>query len=88
MLASYNENTDLEKIIKENNLGIFCPANNTDILVNAIRYLYDNPEICKTMGAKGREFAKQVFAKEIGTKKYISVFQQAVKTFKEKGINT
>lgn len=79
VLASFDENTELQKIIKENNIGIFTPSNNVQKFIEAILLLYSNKEKCKQFGQNGRHFILNNLTKEIGTSKYLDVFNRLIK---------
>lgn len=73
VVASFDEGTELEEIIENNNIGIFTNANDTDGLKNAIVKLYSNRNLCNEMGKNGREYIIKNLSRKSQTKKYIEI---------------
>jgi glycosyltransferase involved in cell wall biosynthesis len=75
VIASFDEDTDLQRIIEKNNVGLFTKAGNAEELRSAILYLYNNRTLCIKMGKNGREFIINILRRKIGTEKYINVLE-------------
>ncbi len=58
VLASFDEGTLLERVLLENNCGLFSHAGNAEELVSNILYLSTHKKICAQMGANGRAFVE------------------------------
>lgn len=74
VIANFDENTDLQFIIEENNVGLFTKADDVKGLKEAIIRLYNNRDLCYLMGKNGREFIVNNLTRKIGTGKYIDIF--------------
>lgn len=79
VLANFDENTDLHKIVESNNLGIFTKAGDYEELKEAILKLYNNRELCLEMGRNGRSFILDNLTRKIGTGKYLDVINSIVR---------
>lgn len=79
VVASFDEGSEIQQIIEQNQVGLFVKAGDKMALYNAIMKLYDNPELCKKMGQKGREFIMSHLRREIATSKYIDIINTLVK---------
>lgn len=78
VLANFDEN-ELKAIIEKNNCGIFTKAGDKVAFTDAILKLYNDKELCKEMGANGRQFVMDNLTREIGTSKYIEVIKSLEK---------
>jgi glycosyltransferase involved in cell wall biosynthesis len=79
VLASFDSDTELEKLIKNNKLGIFSEAENVDNFVASIMYLYENPNVCEEMSKNARKFVLSNLTRSIGAKKYVDVIDSVFK---------
>ena len=75
VLASFDEDSALAKLIREQNCGIVANAGELDSLTGAIRQLYENPEQALAMGKCGRAYVEENLSKEKCTGMYVSVIQ-------------
>ncbi len=76
IIANFDEGTDLQRIIEDNNIGIFTRAGDEEALKNAILKLYRDSALCQRLGNNGREFILNNLTTEIGTQKYIDVIKE------------
>ena len=76
IIASFDEETDLHKMIEENNLGLFSKSGDHNGLMKAILTLYHDRGQCKTMGLNGRDFIKKNLTRKIGTHKFINCIRE------------
>lgn len=82
LLVSFDENSELHEILKNNKTGIFVKAGEKEALYNAILELYNNPEQRKIMGENGRAFILKNLTRDIGTSKYVEVIKSVTKNSK------
>jgi glycosyltransferase involved in cell wall biosynthesis len=75
VLANFDEGTDMQRIIKDNKVGLFTKAGDAEGLKEAVLKLYEDKELCRKMGYNGRQFVLDNLTKGIGTKKYIDVIR-------------
>lgn len=80
VLASFDEGSEIQAIIEENQAGLFAKAGDKDALYDAILKLYNNPDLCNDMGQKGRRFILENLTREIGTSKYVEVIKSVIKS--------
>lgn len=78
VVASFDEG-ELKEILENNNCGVFSHAGNVKEFVDAIKSLQENPEQCREMGAKARQFILDNLTKEVGAKKYVDIIKSVVK---------
>ena len=76
VIASFDKESELCKIIENNNLGVCSEPDNSQELCQKICYLKNNREEGKKMGKNARTFVEKSFSKEKCTKKYISVIKE------------
>lgn len=74
VLANFDEN-ELKSIVENNNCGIFTKAGDKVAFTDAILKLYNDRELCREMGKKGRQFVMENLTKEAGTQKYVNVIK-------------
>ena len=79
VIASFDLDSDLCRIVAEEKVGICAEAENADVAVNAILSLYNDRQQCKQMGANARELACKRFSKDTGTSVRITVMEQHLK---------
>ena len=79
VVASFDEG-ELKDILEKNNCGVFTHPDNIDELVEAIRYLAEQPLLCRQMGSNGRQFILDNLTKEVGTQKYLDVIKSVFNT--------
>lgn len=75
VLASFDENSELQNIIEENNIGLFTKAGDSQALKKAIVKLYKNRELCKVMGENSRQYIINNLSRKSQTKKYIEIIE-------------
>jgi len=84
VLASFDENSELQEIIEKNKTGLFVKAGEKEALYKAILELYNNPQQRKEMGQNGRAFILKNLTREIGTSKYVEVIKSVVQEHQSK----
>ena len=75
VVASFDEGTELQKIIEENCAGLFAKAGDHEALKEALLKLYSNRELCREMGSNGRRFILEHLTKETVIKQYIDILK-------------
>lgn len=75
VIASFDENSELQEIIEKNKAGIFVKASDKEALYKAIMLLFNNPEMREEMGKNGRTFILKNLTREVGTSKYVDVIK-------------
>ena len=79
IIASFDIDSDLCRIVTEEKIGLCADAEDADGAVKAIEKLYNDRALCAQMGENARRLACQRFSKETGTAKRIAVYEQAIK---------
>jgi glycosyltransferase involved in cell wall biosynthesis len=82
VLANFDEDTELQRIIENQQVGLFTNAGNVDKFVEAVLNLYQNPNKCDEFGKNGRAFILKNLTREIGTSKYVEVIKSVVQAHK------
>ena len=76
ILASFDLDSDLCKIIKENKVGLCVDAEDANGLVDAILTLYNNKDLQSEYGKNARALACNQFSKQTGTKAKVALFKK------------
>ena len=66
----------LPEIVRDGQNGLLIDAGNPDQLERAILRLYDDPDLRRAMGARGREFSRD-FTAEVMARQYLALYRQA-----------
>jgi glycosyltransferase involved in cell wall biosynthesis len=75
VLASFDENSELCKIINNCNCGICVPPENKEALKNTILNLYNHKEYTKNIGCNGRKFILENLDRKDNTEKIYNVIR-------------
>ena len=75
VLALVDENSELEKVINENKLGVAIEHGDAIRLAKAITTCYENKEELEKWGKNAREFAVNNFSRKVQTKKYYDIIE-------------
>lgn len=76
ILASFDEGTDLQRILEKNKVGLFSSAGDIDKFTAAILKLFHNPQLCEEYGKNGRDYILKNLTRDVGTSKYVKVIRQ------------
>lgn len=71
VLVNYDKDTDLERLVNKNHVGIFTDAGNAEQFANGVLAMFQNPELCKAYGRNARNYIEKYISKESSTNKYI-----------------
>lgn len=78
VLASFDEDTDLQNLIQENRVGLFVKAGSAEFLKEAVLYLFDHQDECLEMGKNARSYILNNLTSKIGTEKIIASIKSVV----------
>lgn len=78
VIANFDQGSELQQLLSENNIGIFTKAGDINEFKNAILKLYYNRDECEKMGVRGREFILNNLTRNIGTTKYINIINSLI----------
>lgn len=78
VIASFDQDSDLCRIITQGDAGICVDAEDIDGAVNAILRLYNDRKLCKRFGENGRRLAAEKFSKSAGIAAYTDVYERAI----------
>ena len=78
ILASFDKGTELQRIVENNNVGLFCGAGDVDKLTEGILNMYQNPGLREEFGNNGRKYILKNLTRNVGTSKYIRVINSVV----------
>ena len=73
ILASFDDDSALAKLIREENCGIVANAGELNSLTDAIRQLYEDKERAIALGKRGRSYVTENLSKEKCTGMYVSL---------------
>lgn len=78
IVANYDEDTDLERLIKNNGVGVFSAADDSQEMADCILDMYNNRGLCAEYGRNARQYILDNVSKEKSTQKYVDVIKQVV----------
>ena len=84
VIANYDEDTDLERLVKDNGLGVFSAADDSEQMAQRIMDMYDNRELCAEYGRNARQYILDNVSKEKSTQKYVDVIKEVVEENRKK----
>ena len=84
VIANYDEDTDLERLVKDNGLGVFSSADDSEQMVQRIMDMYNNRELCAEYGRNARQYILDNVSKEKSTQKYVDVIKEVVEERRKK----
>lgn len=64
------------EIVRHNENGFLVPLHDSKALVDALKFLIENPEIRAKMGARGREIVEAEFSEEIVVRQTMEVYKK------------
>lgn len=79
VLACFDKNTELEKMIVKEKVGLFSEANDVDMLVSNILYLFYQNDLRRKYGENAREFVVNNLSCKNCTQKYVNTIQEIIK---------
>jgi glycosyltransferase involved in cell wall biosynthesis len=83
VIANYDEDTDLERLVKDNALGVFSAADDSEQMAERIMEMYNNRELCDEYGRNARQYILDNVSKEKSTQKYVDVIKEVVEKNKK-----
>jgi len=75
VLGLIGENCEVADIISNANCGFRMEQGDVNALVEKIKYIYENPEILKTMGENSRRYFERHFTRSQMTRKYYEILK-------------
>ena len=84
VIANYDEYTDLERLVKDNGLGVFSAADDSEQMSQRIMEMYNNRELCAEYGRNARQYILDNVSKEKSTQKYVDVIKEVVEENRKK----
>ena len=78
VIANYDDDTDLERLIKDNGIGVFSAADDSEQMAERIMEMYYNRELCAEYGRNARQYILDNVSKEKSTQKYVDVIKEVV----------
>ena len=76
VLCSFDSGTELQRLVEDNELGLFSEAGDARALADNIMKLYSNQGLCHRYGTNGRRFIENNLTKEVGTSRYVQVIKE------------
>ena len=67
-------------LFNDNEMGISVPLNDAKALAEAIRMLAADPERCKEMADRAKEYSHRYYSASVCTKKFMNAFDSMVKS--------
>lgn len=84
VLASFDEGSELARLISDCGCGINAPAGDVRALTDGVRRLYADRQAARSMGERGRAYVQEKLSKEKCTGMYVSVIEEAAAGGKNK----
>ena len=70
---------NLRRIVEETECGICVDPQNAEEAAAAVRYLWENPEVARRMGQKGREAARTTYNWDSQAEKLVRLYETILK---------
>jgi len=67
----------IPEIVEDGKTGLLFEAGNAEELKQKIEYLWNRPELCKKMGAAGRDKALSEYSAETYYQRLMTIYEQA-----------
>ena len=74
-IACFDLESELSRLIVDNEIGIAIEPENSQMLKEAVEYAYLNQDKCILMGKKGRKLVENYYSKKSCTDKYINILK-------------
>ena len=84
MIASFDEDSELTELVRENTFGMAVGAGDADRLCAAVRALYEDREAGRDMGQRARAYVCEHLNKETCTGMYVKILQESIAGGKRK----
>ncbi len=78
MLVSFDENSDLVRLVREKEVGVWAEPEDLDAAVEAILRCYREPDLCAKYGQNARRLVCETFAKDVNIPKRIKILEDVV----------
>ena len=75
VVANFDSRSDLQKIIEDNQVGLFSEAEDLRAFVSSIQTLYQNRELCSQLGRNARNYIVENLSREISVSRYLKVIE-------------
>ena len=79
VLASFDEDSELARLVREQGIGKAVPADDARALAEAVKALRQSPSTARAMGEKGRQYILDNLAKERCTALYVQTVLEAAR---------
>ena len=79
IIASFDEDSELAKLVREHNVGISANAGDCQRLVDAVKKIYNDRDAAQGMGKTGRCYIREYLDKERCTGMYVETIKSVVK---------
>lgn len=79
VLASFDKDSELSRIIEKTECGICAEAEDKDGLKSAILKLYIEKELCARMGSNGRDYILNNLSRNVGSTKKVRLIENVIK---------
>jgi len=79
VIASFDEDSELASLVREQGIGEAVPADDARALVEAVKRLYDDREAARTMGCNGRRYVREHLDKARCTAMYVETIRSVMK---------
>ena len=74
IISSVEENSAYYHLFNDNEMGVSVPLNDANALAEAIRALAADPERCKKMADRAKEYSHKYYSASVCTKKFMDAF--------------
>lgn len=78
IIASFDADTDMQRLIEKKQVGKFCEAGNIEQLVQAIKFYKEHPEERAEAGLRARKYIETHLSRETCTGKYADIIEKEI----------
>ena len=84
VIANYDVDTDLERLVKDNGLGVFSAADDSEQMAECILEMYNNRDLCSEYGRNARQYILDNVSKVKSAQKYVDLVKEVVEEYRNK----
>lgn len=78
IVTSVDSGSKYAREINENKIGIACPDDEPQMVVDALLYLYKNPKEREQMGERGYQYGHSLYSRTNNMNKYMELFKKLI----------
>lgn len=78
VVANYDEDTDLQRILTHDKLGVFSQSGNSNQMAEAILQMFKNPQLCREYSKNARAYVVDNASREVSVNEYVRIIKGVI----------